>query len=111
LSPEVVISAGATVKKIGEEMHGEPVELIARHESRIEKSPYERLLGNAIHGDTTLFTRDDSMEAAWRVVEPILGSTSPVIEYEPGSWGPPESARIIAAPDTWHDPRTEKAPP
>ncbi len=112
LSPEVVISAGATVKKIGEEMHGEPVELVARHESRIEKSPYERLLGNAIHGDTTLFTRDDSMEAAWRIVDPILSAhKTPVLEYEPGSWGPPASARIIAGPDGWHNPGAEIPPP
>jgi glucose-6-phosphate 1-dehydrogenase len=109
LSPEVVISAGATVKKVGEEMHGEPVELIARHDSRIEKSPYERLLGNAIHGDTTLFTRDDSMEAAWRIVDPIVkANTGPVLEYEPGSWGPAASACIITSPTGWHDPRSEK---
>jgi glucose-6-phosphate 1-dehydrogenase len=111
LSPEVVIGAGASVKKIGEEMQGEAVELIARHESRIEKSPYERLLANAIHGDTTLFTRDDTVEAAWRIVDPILSSTLPVIDYEPGSWGPPESGRILADGEVWRDPKPEVAPP
>jgi glucose-6-phosphate 1-dehydrogenase len=111
LSPEVVISVGAAVKKIGEDMHGEPVELIVRHESRIEKSPYERLLSNAIEGDTSLFTRDDSVEAAWRIVDPILGLTTPVLEYDPGSWGPGESAAIIAGAQTWHDPKPEQAIP
>jgi glucose-6-phosphate 1-dehydrogenase len=107
LSPEVVIGVDAAVKKIGEDMHGEPVELIARHESRIEKSPYERLLSNAIDGDTSLFTRDDSVEAAWRIVDPILSTNLPVREYEPGTWGPPESASILAGPGTWHDPTPE----
>jgi glucose-6-phosphate 1-dehydrogenase len=107
LSPEVVIGVDAAVKKIGEDMHGEPVELIARHESRIEKSPYERLLSNAIDGDTSLFTRDDSVEAAWQIVDPILGSNLPVLEYAPGTWGPAESAKIIAGPNGWHDPTPE----
>src|SRR5207237_7680186 len=69
LSPEVVISAGTRVKKPGEEMVGERIELVARSQSRREKSPYERLLGDAICGDAALFTRDDSVEAAWRVVD------------------------------------------
>jgi glucose-6-phosphate 1-dehydrogenase len=107
LSPEVVIGVDAAVKKIGEDMHGEPVELIARHESRIEKSPYERLLSNAIDGDTSLFTRDDSVEAAWQIVDPILGSNLPVLEYAPGTWGPAESAKIIDGPNGWHDPTPE----
>jgi glucose-6-phosphate 1-dehydrogenase len=110
LSPEVVIGTGAAVKQIGEEMHGEAVELIARHESREEKSPYERLLSNAITGDESLFTRDDSVEAAWRIVDPILGLKSPVREYAPGTWGPPESEKVIAGAETWHDPVPEKPP-
>ncbi len=110
LSPEVVIGAGAAVKMIGEEMRGEAVELIARHESRIEKSPYERLLSNAIAGDESLFTRDDSVEAAWRIVDPILGQDTPVLEYAPGTWGPPESEKVIAGAETWHDPVPEKPP-
>src|SRR5207342_65965 len=83
LSPEVVISAGARVKKPGEAMVGEAVELIARHALEGEKSPYERLLGDAIRGDASLFTRDDGVEAAWRVVDPILRTTIPVELYEP----------------------------
>src|SRR6266850_1104270 len=72
LSPEVVIGAGALVKRNGENMRGEPVELIARHHSESEKSPYERLLGDAIRGDPSLFTQDACVEAAWRVVDPVL---------------------------------------
>jgi glucose-6-phosphate 1-dehydrogenase len=111
LSPEVVISEGALVKRNGEQMHGDPVELIARHNSQSEKSPYERLLGDAIRGDTTLFTRDDSVEAAWRVVDPVLTAGTPVLEYEPGTWGPRASAEVVNDGDTWHDPVTERSSP
>jgi glucose-6-phosphate 1-dehydrogenase len=111
LSPEVVISEGALVKRNGEQMRGEPVELIARHHSESEKSPYERLLGDAIRGDTALFTQDDSVEAAWRVVDPVLTGGSPVLEYEPGTWGPSASATVVNDGDTWHDPVPEKSLP
>jgi glucose-6-phosphate 1-dehydrogenase len=107
LSPEVVISEGALVKRNGEHMHGDPVELIARHHSESEKSPYERLLGDAIRGDTSLFTLDDCVEAAWRVVDPVLTAGTPVLEYEPGTWGPRASAQVVNDGDTWHDPVTE----
>jgi glucose-6-phosphate 1-dehydrogenase len=110
LSPEVVICAGALVKHTGEGMHGEPVELIARHEVAGEKSPYERLLDAAIHGDTSLFTQDDSVEAAWRVVDPMLKDGLPVAQYEPGSWGPAASAGIMIDGETWHDPQVQQTP-
>ncbi len=115
LSPQVVICAGASVKKIGDELTGEPVELIARHDSPIEQSPYERLLTNAIRGDTSLFTRDAAVEAAWRIFDPLLAAPPPVVEYEPGSWGPAAAAAILRDGDTWHAPlgataaRAEKA--
>jgi len=111
LSPEVVISTGALVKRNGEEMHGEPVELIARHNTQSEKSPYERLLGDAIRGDTALFTQDDSVEAAWQVIDPILTAAVPVMQYEPGTWGPAAAVNIVGGDDTWHDPTMEKAAP
>jgi glucose-6-phosphate 1-dehydrogenase len=111
LSPEVVISEGALVKRNGEQMHGEPVELIARHHSESEKSPYERLLGDAIRGDTSLFTQDACVEAAWRVVDPVLTAGQPVLEYEPGTWGPMAAADVVNRGDTWHDPVTEKSSP
>jgi glucose-6-phosphate 1-dehydrogenase len=111
LSPEVVICTGALVKHDGEEMRGEPVELTARHQSAAEKSPYERLLGDAVRGDPTLFTQDDSVEAAWQVVDPILSGVRPVIEYEPGTWGPAAAAQIVDGGETWHDPQPEKSDP
>jgi glucose-6-phosphate 1-dehydrogenase len=111
LSPEVVISAGARVKRPGEEMVGDAVELVARHSLAGEKSPYERLLGDAIRGDASLFTRDDGVEAAWRVVDPILKSVVPVEAYEPGSWGPAAARAVVAGEEGWHDPKPEESPP
>jgi glucose-6-phosphate 1-dehydrogenase len=111
LSPEVVISTGALVKKNGEDMRGEPVELVARHESDREKSPYERLLGDAIRGDTQLFTQDDSVEAAWRVVDPVLQDPPPVAPYARGTWGPDAAAAIVLGGELWHDPSVERTQP
>jgi glucose-6-phosphate 1-dehydrogenase len=111
LSPEVVISTGALVKRDGEDMRGEPVELTARHQSKTEMAPYERLLGDAVRGDNALFTKDDSVEAAWRVVDPILSGGLPVIDYEPGTWGPKQSDDIVNGRDSWHDPVVEKSLP
>jgi glucose-6-phosphate 1-dehydrogenase len=111
LSPEVVIGEGALVKLNGEDMRGEPVELIARHNTQADKSPYERLLGDAVRGDTSLFTQDDCVEAAWRVVDPILSGGLPVAEYEPGTWGPAAANKIIDGAEIWHDPQIEKSSP
>ena len=108
LSPEVVISTGARVKRAGDEMRGEPVELVARRSLASEDLPYERLLGDAIRGDASLFTRDDSVEAAWRVIDPILGHATPIAEYESGTWGPAAAANVIAGDDGWHDPQPEQ---
>ena len=111
LSPEVVIALGTRVKQAGEQMRGEPAELIARHEPRSEELPYERLLGDAIRGDAALFTSDEAIEAAWTVVEPVLETRGPVQEYEPGSWGPAEARRIVASSPGWHDPVAEHSAP
>jgi glucose-6-phosphate 1-dehydrogenase len=110
LSPEVVISAGARIKRPGEAMRGEAVELIAHQCPHLEKSPYERLLGDAIRGDASLFTSDDSVEAAWRVVDPILGNAVALGEYEPGTWGPAAATAIVGAAG-WHDPTRERISP
>jgi glucose-6-phosphate 1-dehydrogenase len=104
LSPNVFIALGARAKVPGEAMVGEPVALVARHQTGDEMGPYERLLGDALRGDATLFARQDSVEAAWRVVDPILGNVTPIHEYEPGTWGPPEADRIAADVGGWHHP-------
>jgi glucose-6-phosphate 1-dehydrogenase len=103
LSPDVFISVGARAKKPGEEMVGEQVELVARHHSPDEMMPYERLLGDAMRGDQRLFAREDAIEAAWRVVDPILGQVTPVYEYDPNTWGPPEAERV-RPPEGWQNP-------
>ena len=65
---------------------------------------YERVLGDAMEGDQTLFAREDYVEEAWRIFDPMLKASSPVYEYEPGSWGPAEVAEQISPPGGWHDP-------
>ncbi len=111
LSPEVVISTGARVKRPGEEMHGEPVELIARHQTHGEQQPYERLLHDAIRGDASLFTRDDAVEAAWRVIDPMLGDVPAPEQYESGTWGPEAANRVVSGKQGWHDPKPEETTP
>ena len=104
LSPDIVISLGARAKVPGEAMWGEGVELIVRSHPADEMPPYERLLGDAMRGDPTLFVREDSVEAAWRVVDPVLGDATPVYQYAPNTWGPPEADRIIERDGGWHNP-------
>jgi glucose-6-phosphate 1-dehydrogenase len=94
LSPDVIVSIGATAKAPGEAMVGEHVELIARQGEGDAMSPYERLLGDALRGDPMLFVREDEVETAWTVVEPVLDNATPVHEYEPETWGPPEADAI-----------------
>jgi glucose-6-phosphate 1-dehydrogenase len=105
LSPDVVLELGARAKQAGGRMTGEAVRLDAFHESADDVPPYERLLGDAMRGDSTLFARQDAVEAAWRVVEPVIGERSlhlPLFFYQPGTWGPPESQAMI--PWGWHEP-------
>jgi glucose-6-phosphate 1-dehydrogenase len=71
--------------------------------------PYERLLGDAMRGDQRLFAREDAIEAAWRVVDPILDNVTPVHHYEPGTWGPAEAERI-RPPEGWQDPTAAGVP-
>jgi len=104
LSPNVSISLGARAKLPGEEMVGEDVELVVRPPSDDEMMPYERLLGDAIRGDSLLFVREDGVEAAWGVVDPILRNVAPVHEYEPNTWGPIQAEQIIAGDGGWHNP-------
>jgi len=85
-------------------LSGDPVELIALdHGSANEMDAYERVLGDAMAGDATLFAREDYVEEAWRIVDPVLRVGTPIYEYEPGGWGPPEVSRIAPA-DGWNNP-------
>jgi glucose-6-phosphate 1-dehydrogenase len=109
LSPQVVIAIGARAKRPGEGMKGEPVELSVveepeqGHEGRLEA--YERLLGDAMAGDATLFARQDVVEAAWAIVDPVIHGPSPMFEYECGSWGPPQAERLVAQVGGWNTPQ------
>ena len=85
-------------------MRGEEVELVATHQSPDEMAPYERLLASAMRGDETLFVREDSVEAQWRIVDPVLKTETPVFEYAPKTWGPPEADQIIAGDGGWYNP-------
>jgi glucose-6-phosphate 1-dehydrogenase len=104
VSPDVVIALGVAFKRPGLAMVGESTELLAHHQPPDEMSPYERLLGDAASGDGSLFAREDSVEASWRVVDPILGNRTPLHEYEPGTWGPPQADPAVTPPGGWHDP-------
>jgi glucose-6-phosphate 1-dehydrogenase len=109
LSPDIVVSLGARAKVEGEVMAGENIELVAHEDPGDDMPPYERLLGDALRGDSALFTREDSVEAAWCVVDPVLGDVTPVHEYEPGTWGPREADEIAADIGGWHDPKPSDA--
>jgi len=105
LSPEVQIAIGARVKKPGEEPGLMPVELsVVHHPCADDMEPYERLLGDAMEGDGTLFAREDEVEAAWGIVDPILKAATPVQEYEAGTWGPPQADALAADLGGWHAP-------
>jgi glucose-6-phosphate 1-dehydrogenase len=110
ISPDVIISFGARIKAPGEAMVGESVELLARDSTADDMTPYERLLGDALRGDTMLFVREDEVESAWRIVQPILGDVAPVHEYEPGTWGPAEADALIASDGGWHNPELSSPP-
>lgn len=111
LGPEMVIATGAQVKQPGEAMQGDPVELVARHLTLRGAPPYERLLWDALRGDSSLFTRDAAVEEAWRVVDPVLDLPGAVPVYRQGTWGPEDARGVLAADDRWHDPQPETVPP
>jgi len=104
MSPDVVIALGMRVKLPGERMEGEEVEMIATHRQGDEMSPYERLLGDAMHGDPSLFAREDAIEAQWRIVQPVLDNATPLFEYDRNTWGPAEAGGLIQDSDVWLNP-------
>jgi glucose-6-phosphate 1-dehydrogenase len=105
ISPEMTIALGATVMDIGDRGVGEQVELtVSHHPDANEMDAYERVLGDAISGDRTLFARQDYVEEAWRIVDPVLKEATPVYEYEAGSWGPREVDENVTPPGGWQNP-------
>ena len=106
LGPErTAIALGARIKKPGPVMAGTDVELFVQDERNDEMQAYERLLGDALKGDPTLFTRQDAVEAAWRIVDPVLDRGPAPRPYRGGTWGPVEANRL-AGREGWHDPRS-----
>src|SRR5215475_2659402 len=108
LSPDVVIAIGARAKAAGETMVGEDVELNVLHQGGEDMDAYERLIGDAMRGDLTLFSREDSAEAQWRVVDSILNSDTPLYAYDPHTWGPRQSEHVAKGVRPWHEPVAAK---
>jgi glucose-6-phosphate 1-dehydrogenase len=104
LSPDVAIGMGLRVKEGGERMIGRDMELMLTAQQAAYRPPYQRLLGDAMHGRGDLFGREDIVDAQWRIVENILGDATPVYTYEPGSWGPDEAIELIGADGPWRNP-------
>ena len=109
LSPNAAVAIAARVKLAGQEFVGEQRELYLLEERPEEEAPYERLLGDAMAGDGALFTREDAVEAAWAVVDPVLEKHPPARPYKRGTWGPKEADAILAPDDGWHNPALSKA--
>jgi glucose-6-phosphate 1-dehydrogenase len=105
VSPDVTAAFGVTVMDQQEKMIGEQVELLASHYPGAEEmDAYERVLGDAMAGDATLFAREDYVEEAWRIVDPVLKAGTPLYEYEPGTWGPSEVDQKVSPPGGWENP-------
>jgi glucose-6-phosphate 1-dehydrogenase len=104
ISPDITIAIGANVIAPGKESTSEVAEmLVTHHPGAEEMDAYERLLGDALAGDATLFAREDYVEEAWRIVDPVLRSTAAPDEYEPGTWGP--TGGNVSPPGGWQDPK------
>jgi len=108
ISPEMTIALGATVMAPDDLLQGRHVEIeTSRHPCPNEMEVYERVLGDAVAGDPTLFARQDYVEEAWRIVDPALRAETPVYDYEPGTWGPSEVERTISPDGGWQSPIME----
>ena len=107
----MTIAMGANVMAAGEAMKAETVEMVAsRHPRPEDVEAYERVLGDAMAGDATLFARQDYVEEAWRIVDPVLKGTTPLYDYEKGTWGPSETTRECHPPaaGTTRPPQTRR---
>jgi len=109
LSPSEAVAIAARVKLAGKEFVGVQRELYLLEERPTEESPYERLLGDAMAGDGALFTRENAIDAAWAVVDPVLKTHQRARPYKRGTWGPKEADAIIASHGGWHNPRPKEA--
>lgn len=108
LSPKSVIALAARVKRAGKEFVGNQQELVMVEEEPGEQSPYQRLLTDAMAGDQSLFTREDAIEAAWAVVDPVLKHHATVHRYRRGTWGPKQANALLAQGSRWHNPQPAK---
>jgi glucose-6-phosphate 1-dehydrogenase len=109
---EISLSLSARVKRPGEELVSKPAHLsVVEEPTADEVDAYERLLGDAMHGDGMLFVREDAVEAAWAIVDPILANEAALHQYEPGSWGPREADRLALDVGGWHNPEEDKERP
>jgi glucose-6-phosphate 1-dehydrogenase len=105
ISPDVDIAIGMNVMAPGEDMRSESAEMLAHHyPSASEMDAYERVLGDAMAGDATLFARQDYVEEAWRIVDLVLKKHTPLCQYEPGTWGPKEMAQCVTPEGGWKNP-------
>jgi glucose-6-phosphate 1-dehydrogenase len=102
--PETAVSVQLAGKKPGAGLEPQSEELTFSGQAGSDMRPYDRLIGAALDGDRWLFAGQDTVEAAWAVVDPVLGDVTPVHPYARGSWGPKEADRLLAGRDTWHDP-------
>jgi glucose-6-phosphate 1-dehydrogenase len=109
LSPNAAIALAARVKLAGKEFVGDQRELYLSEEQPDEESPYERLLGDAMIGDGALFTREDAVEAAWAVVDPVLKKHPRSLTYKRGGWGPKQADAIPGPDSAWQNPKVRKA--
>jgi glucose-6-phosphate 1-dehydrogenase len=108
INPDNTIAFGLTSMDENEKMIGQQQELLAsRHPGSNEMDAYERVLGDAMEGDATLFAREDYVEEAWRIVDPVLKAATPIHEYEPGTWGPIEAEQKLAPAGGWHNPEVQ----
>ena len=111
LVPDTTIALGIMVLNPGQQIVGQPVEMVAcTHSGAGEMGAYERILGEAMEGDQTLFAREDHVEEAWRIVDPVLKRNTPVSEYAAGAWGPAEVEERVVPPGGWHNPTSAASP-
>jgi glucose-6-phosphate 1-dehydrogenase len=106
ISPDISIAMGANIIAPGSETASTTAEMMGTSLPRAdEMDAYERVLGDAMEGDATLFAREDHVEEAWRIVDPVMKAGTPVYEYEPGTWGPAEVDQRVIPPGGWSNPK------